>query len=221
MRELLPDPEWRDTPGTCVRCNYDLRDMPAPGRCPECGWEFDARCLSICGLAARAAGPLWRRVVWGVTLVGFVLFAYTWPLFLMMGWVVLVVVAAGFAGTMVFMLSTSRRERRGTERFLFSRSGIARASTSTSDDGMQEEAAVIPWQRPVRIELKPVGPYWANLTIWFYWEQMQPTVAFRAGVRCPRERLDEVRATLEAFAAGAVVEAVRPPAAPPTTREQV
>lgn len=221
MRELLPDPDWRDTPGTCVRCNYDLRDMPAPGRCPECGWEFDAKCLSICGLAARAAGPLWRRVVWGVTLVGFVLFAYTWPLFLMMGWVVLVVVAAGFAGTMVYMLSTSRRERRGTERFLFSRSGIARASTSTSDDGMQEEAAVIAWQRPVKIELKPVGPFWANLTIWFYEAEAQPTEAFRAGVRCPRERLDEVRGTLEAFAAGAVVEAVRPPAAPPKIRERV
>ncbi|MCH8859402.1 MAG: hypothetical protein IID54_07490, partial [Proteobacteria bacterium] len=51
----------------CRRCGYNLRSLPADGKCPECG---SAVAISIHGFYLRFAPPAWvRRLALGAKLL--------------------------------------------------------------------------------------------------------------------------------------------------------
>ena len=69
---LASPPPW------CPECGYDLAGLPAEGRCPECGWGYDAEGVVLYGrlvadLDARARPTRTDRVagaIVGVVLAG-------------------------------------------------------------------------------------------------------------------------------------------------------
>ena len=73
----------------CRRCGYNLRSLPADGKCPECG---SAVAISIHGFYLRFAPPAWvRRVALGAKLlVGAAVTA-------ILGWIIMI--AVGIAVT--------------------------------------------------------------------------------------------------------------------------
>lgn len=59
MRPEPPPPPPPAPPKKCPQCGYLLRGLPAQGRCPECGWAYDANVLVLYGqpLGRATRGP--------------------------------------------------------------------------------------------------------------------------------------------------------------------
>ncbi len=82
MPERLQQPDTRmveaDTP--CVNCNYNLRDQPISGQCPECGTPVVCSGQAV---GVRDADPCWaKRVSLGLNLM-------LWGVVVLLGWVAL------------------------------------------------------------------------------------------------------------------------------------
>lgn len=215
MAETLPDPAWQSTPGVCLRCAYDLKDLAAPGVCPECAWAFDASCLLVYGIPETGGGPLWRRFAWAALGLVTVILMTIWPVLFLMWWPAPLLVLAACGGGIFYLLSTSKRERRGTERLLFSPSGLARAALKLTEDGRAEEGIVVPWGAGAAVSIERIGPFWAKLSLVTHTDDGRQST-FRAGIRCPQAMIPTVLSTINAYARGESPSPAAPPTAPPT-----
>ena len=167
---VSPPEPTRDLPvgfrlEACPRCEYSLIGLPAQHRCPECGFEYDGRTFVLTGISRGATSiQTGRKLMWlfvafgawlGFSLIGLLVTAApSWmPLALMMLW----------AGLFVYLVFTSRRERRGLERVLFAAGGFGYFANVSS--GVVTEAKMVPWQEVDTVVIERKGANWHRIRI--------------------------------------------------------
>src|SRR5262249_34896677 len=152
----------------CIACQYQLQGLAVEGLCPECGTPYSARRLELQGIPAAASrGPWWRRVVWiGLVVMGVLLSQFLPVLIIALGslgaWASLFILPLLSAG-LIFMAAASRRERRGSERLIFSPGGIGQLPIKLAADGTQSDSVFTPWGAANAVELKRVSAFWRKL----------------------------------------------------------
>jgi len=196
----LPDPVWSEGAVVCLACSYSLQGLEAPGLCPECGAAYEARQLVIAGVPRSIGGgspP--RRILAAVLLIGGIAFVYTWPILLSISWLLCLMAATLVVGPLVYLLATSRRERRGVERFVLTPSGITRIPLR-GDAGAPgaHDLAFTPWGDANAVELRQISTVWRRLRIGRRSGHDRITgVIFDAGIRCPGGVEARVRQEIE------------------------
>lgn len=224
MAVPLPDPVWDPDPANCARCGYALGGLARPGVCPECSLPFAERHLIMAGLVSRARrAPLGRRIAWVAVIGAFVAITMLWPVFLVFDALLLVVTLLVATGGLAWLLATSRRERRSTERFLFTPGGVARLALTaqqrgpgaSATSGAGHDSVFTPWDGANAVEFKRISPYWRRIRIGIAQPggPLQRTV-FEAGVRCP----DSTAAGAEQAVRELVARGLIAPAPHPTPR---
>lgn len=205
MANQLPDPSWTEAAELCVGCGYCLRGLTPPGRCPECGVPFEGRQLLLYGVPHRAASRWnFRTFSWIGLAVIVVVFSQCWPLVLMaLPWYFTVAGAGLLLVWLVAMMATSRRERRGAERFVISPAGIARLPLNDPADGQPLDTTLVAWGEADGVLLKRVSPFWKKLQIgvWDGGGKLSALV-FEAGVRCPDAAAEEVLRVIREYLNG-------------------
>lgn len=194
----LADPRWTAADPICIACQYQLAGLASEGLCPECGTAYTARRLELQGIpSAISGGKWWRRLVWiGLIVVGGVLSQF-WPFLLLLGggfgaWAALFVFVLLVVG-IIAMIATSKRERRGSERLIFTPAGIGQLPLKPAAEGVQVDSVFMPWGAANSVELKRVSAFWRTLRIGAVARPGAPmTPIFRAGVRCPDAAAEEV-----------------------------
>ncbi len=195
-REPLPMPKVVGHSANCMSCGYSLDGIPAPGYCPECGVRFgDGACvIEFAGVARRAGGPKWRRVVWIVLaivsiiyfqLIGLIIFSYPW--------VALVGFAAIVSGVVGMAVSGKQQKKTGVEVFSVTPDGIGRREFR----GHEENTEFIRWDggHPV-IKLDRVSRVWARIKIGVRGSDGKQQLLLDAGFRCPAEDLEVLHALI-------------------------
>lgn len=195
----LQPPEWREVPEFCAGCGYALQGLASPGSCPECGLRFDEQTLVMIGIPRRGSttSPM-RRVLWGVVLVGgvvwlnglgFMAFEPTVFLVLGLGWLI----------GLIALLATGKRERSATQPLIFSAGGFGLASDAQTDAGRTLQT----WAEVDGYRFTRLGAKWYRLQLGHEAPHRRDdpsaalrTVTFEAGVRCSDEDADRVRETL-------------------------
>ena len=173
----------------------------------------------------RGGSPTWRRVVWIVLFVGFLLCTQLAPL--LIGFVEASFGTAGLVGlfsfgglaglalvgVLIFMIATGRRERDGVERADRDAPGrracraAARAEDPSQADG---ESGLAPWGAADTVEITRISPVWHRLRIGVGAMGRVHQVTFEAGIRCPEQWAPLVQHELQTRLA----EAPRPDAPP-------
>ncbi len=194
-RRALPDPQLVQSAPFCLKCGYSLEGLRAPNACPECGLIFEDGRLMLAGVpkvATAQVNPL-RRFVWVVV---FVL-----ALGLYFGWLILIQLypwlLAGMAGVLlicvVWLLSTSQRERSAYERFVVTSDGIARLPFKMKEGEANIDTVFVAWGDADAYQLKRVGPFWKRLIVCRRGVgNVMEHVIFDAGIRCPDEQAQMV-----------------------------
>ncbi len=217
----LPDPQWTEGPLECVGCGYSLDGLAIPGRCPECGAPFDSQVMVLHGVARSSSGTsLWRRLAWIGLAVGAMIVTQAWPFLLMFSWMVLVAALVAVLAGIIFMVATGRRERAGTERFMFTSAGVARLPAKRDDRGPGMDAVFIPYSPTARLRVDPISPFWRRVRIETPDTHGVHQVVFDAGFRCPSQHADRVEATIRAAMQGTAMPTdhpTAPPLHPPVT----
>jgi hypothetical protein len=207
----LPDPVWTSLTGLCVVCGYSLDGLAAPGRCPECGAPFDLRQLVVCGVFEGSRGG-WTVRTWGwvgLSVSLFILIQCMVPM-LAWSWEVTLALLLALVGGVIWMIASNKRERSGSERFVFSGAGIARLPLKQPTSGVKLDSAFVPWGNASVVELQKISPVWWKLRIG------EPsgeavTWVFKAGVRCPLEGADRLRGEIRALMESASAAPARDP----------
>jgi hypothetical protein len=199
MAAPLPDPQWQDRAAICIACGYSLEGLAIEGCCPECGAVYTARQLVIAGVPTRAGAGGWRSAAWAVLIVVGVIHAYTWTLQLMLSPWVAVFVTFGFFGALIALVSTNKRERGGTERFVITPGGIQRLPMKFDAGSTRLDSIYVPWGAADDIELRRISSVWRRLRIG---KRVRTGIdpIFDAGIRCP----DAMAAEVHSIIAGAI-----------------
>jgi hypothetical protein len=205
MTKQLPDPAWTEAAELCVGCGYCLRGLEPPGRCPECGVPFEGRQLLLYGVPHRAASRSnFRTLSWIALAVIVAVFSQCWPLVLLsLPWYFAAAGAGLLLAWLIAMVATSRRERRGAERFVISPAGIARLPLNDPADGQPLDTTLIPWGAADGVLLKRVSPFWRRLQIGVRDDSGRlSALVFEAGVRCPDAAAEEVLSVIRGYLGG-------------------
>ncbi len=206
----LPERAFVPFPDACPGCGYDLAGAERLPRCPECGIPIDAAspCLAIACVPKRSPGPVWRRVVWTVIILGFLLMTQGWFVVVAISpWLLLGVFLVLTAST-ITMLRTGTPSKRSTEVVVFTTHGFGRSAWGTK--GTDEFHA---WEGEYRAKGSVVSAFWQRLKI-----LRRPTTPaagappappdarpiFEAGLRCDQSKLDILTACIDAYARGEV-----------------
>lgn len=197
--DRLPEPAWTRSAEICLRCNYSLHGLAAPGLCPECGTPYVAQQLLLAGVAKQSrATPLGRRLAWAAVGGGLLLFALIWPLLLMFNFVALLIVIIALVGGLIALLVTGRRERRGTERFVITPAGIARIPLRIQPGTDGFDSVMIPWDGSNCVQITRISTVWRSLRIGTADSTgRMRAVIFDAGFRCPDAAAPEVEAVIK------------------------
>ena len=218
-RAALPDPDWTDAAIACTGCGYSLVGLPVPGSCPECGQEYEARQLILAGIPAVTSGassPL-RSLAWAAILILGVIHAYTVMIqFMLLPWVIPLALTLLLAGAIAAMLLSGPRDRRGTERFCITPSGLARMPRKFDPATTRCDNACIRWADCDAVELQRISAVWRRLRIGRQAPSGRLTdIRFQAGIRCPDAAADIVLTTIRGYLAPA--QSPARPAHPPTS----
>ncbi len=221
MARHLPEPELLDHPNHCLRCGYDIETLAAPGHCPECGLFYMSQAVALCGTVqtARAATPLWRKLLWAFVIIDAIVISQGFGvmLFIVRAYALFLGAVVALIGAVTLLLLTGKGSASSdVERLIFVPGGVGRTRFKQSDD-IGETNRFIEFEGPVQIELKPVSDVWARVRV----RRVNPngTVGARlldAGVRCPKAIRGEVRGALQRAADGSGPAPEHPPTAPPT-----
>lgn len=206
-RQALPDPQFTAQESGCLACAYPLTGLGAAGSCPECGAAYGGDVVVLHGVPGRvSAGPLWRRLVWVAITVVAVLFSQLFVVLLISPAtrVVAGVLFLALAGGVIAMLATSRRERAGSERMIFTQAGIRQMPMRGHDTSPDRVEAFMEWGLANAVELRRVSPFWRRVRIGYVSAPgRRMTLIFDAGVRCPDDAAPRVEALLAQFVTGA------------------
>lgn len=199
-QRVLPEPSFVQHAPFCLRCGYNLEGLAPPNTCPECGLFFEAGTLIVAGIPrsmTKNSSPI-RRLVWVLLLVlsagfylswGFIIFRFKW---FALAW------AGAIIGLLVWLLSTSQRERRAYERFAFTRDGIARLPYAMKAGETNIDTVFVAWEDADSFVIRRVGPFWKRLIVGKRGAggEIAETV-FDAGFRCSDEHAMTVRDAME------------------------
>jgi hypothetical protein len=127
--------------------------------------------------------------MWGIFIGGWCVHAYTWSLWLAWGGLYLVGAITGvLAIGIIWLVATGPRERRGTERFVVTPSGIARVASKVDPGSRRLDTIFIPWGVSDRAQVERISPVWKRLRIGRLSEGLygrMRDIVFDAGFRCP------------------------------------
>ncbi len=212
MPRTLPDPAWAP-PGFCVRCGYLLTGLTAPGRCPECGAPFLEQQLVLYGVP-RTGTSRGRRATWALLIVAAAIFSQTWVVLLMHSWMLGAAIGITIIAGLIALVLTSRRERGGAERLVFSPLGVVRLPLQNPDEHERFDSAVVSLRGVSLVELRRISPMWYRLRLGTIWPGGERLIVLDAGIRCPDALAAEVRQAIEGHLRQAQeVAAVEPPSA--------
>ncbi|MFO0832354.1 MAG: hypothetical protein U0637_11020 [Phycisphaerales bacterium] len=199
-KRVLPEPAFVQHAPFCLRCAYSLEGLRPPNACPECGLRFDEGQLIFVGVPRDTAKhtPVHRRVVWvALFVLGAGLWLLSGLLIVRYPWVALAWFAA-VAGCVVYLATTSQRERSAYERFAVTDSGIARMPIRIRQGEVNIDTVFVPWGDAGSFVIQRVGPFWKRLQVGTQNSKgkiVQPV--FDAGFRCADEHAALVRDALE------------------------
>ncbi|MBX3376971.1 MAG: hypothetical protein KF678_08210 [Phycisphaeraceae bacterium] len=213
MTTHLPDPQWSEAAALCPACGYSLTGLAFPVTCPECGQLHTGRQFIVHGVPSiRSATKPWRLAAIIILCTGSFCLLQALGFFLAMnlGWLFLFIIGTLILAT-IALIVTGGRGRNGSKcRMIFVDRGVY--LTPLKIDAAKEISAdqgFIRFSGDERATLTPVGTAWAHLRL----ARPDGTVPFRAGIRCPRERADELLATIDELIRGRSANAT---GAPPT-----
>ena len=206
----LPFPQLVELFPDCLSCGYSLEGIPVPGNCPECGLMIDPppSVLLVRGVAKSSGGPRWRRVVWILIavfgfiysqLLGLIVFAYPW-----IGFILFLALIAALSA----MLVTGKQKKKGTELFVFNRSGFSRWTK-----GSHPTTRIFsPWQGVKRgAKIKRISTVWASLKLVSVNDDGKHRVDFECGFRCRDHDIPIIQQIMDAFTDGLLLDEIEFP----------
>lgn len=152
----------------CPRCGYSLQGLGDSGNCPECGLDFDPQTIVIKGIPrAISTTPLHRKILWLIVIgIG----TFMPQLFLTITVspsqsfnIIVSSIGCAWVAIIVYLLMTGKRERSGTESFIFSSAGFGIASHLHSDTPGQ--TTLNEWQQVRTYQIDRLGSRWHRFRI--------------------------------------------------------
>lgn len=201
MPTFLPDPAWVDHPDSCLVCGYSLEGAPEL-RCPECGSPFEKKQLVLHGvMRTRSHSSPLRKWLWFFCVAFGIAVAYLWPLIFMYArWALFPFL--GWLALFAWLLISSPRERSGKERFIITKAGIARVQAAPQRAGTSPDSIFIRWDNADAAHLQRVSKVWRRLRIGRLDGNRLVDHILDAGVRCPEDQAEMVRATIQEYLNG-------------------
>lgn len=208
----LPDPAWQAAPKACVGCGYPLADLAGRSVCPECGTSYEASTIVLYGVprGGTASSPA-RRALWIIVAIFNIFLIQFWFLVIQVSGVFfLLCFIVGMAG-LIAMIVTSKRERRGVERYVIGTTHVFRAMSDLGKDAAKSaagrdgddagarslDAVAIPFTPTTGFRLDRVSAFWYRLRL----GTLTPAgtleqVVLDTGVRCRDQDAQPLRQAL-------------------------
>lgn len=159
------------------------------------GFSDGMSIIELAGVAKRAGGPLWRRVVWGVILAAGVVYSQGVAVLLGggMAWLALVLFAGIMAGVVGMVVSGKRHRRSGAEIFSITPDGFGRREVR----GRSEQTDFVLWGEGTPVfKIERIGSVWSRIKLGVRAEGGGQRALLNAGFRCSSEDLDVLGALI-------------------------
>lgn len=192
-KEPLPDPRWIDEADRCLRCDYDLAGISAPGLCPECGLAFDVPILILAGVPSRGTQKsAWRKWAWLGLGIGMYIAANPILVYMLVGLLAYIVFTLTVIVAATVMVWTSRGDRVGSCEIVFTISGFEFRSLRGGENLYPGQ--IHEWVGDERVVVRRVGSLWARLDIKSPGRRAR---VLRSGVRLPTDQIADVIETIQ------------------------
>ncbi len=153
---------------TCPKCGYRLEGLPAAYRCPECGYAYDEQTFVLTGIM-RGMKNLTpgRTALWILVAVGGFLGPSCVSVAAFSGRsgvaAVMMGLGAAWLGTVVYLLVSGKKERKGMAKFLFSAGGYGQCLSFA--DAAEDVIQLTPWTAGLGVVLNRNSARWQRLRI--------------------------------------------------------
>ena len=164
--------------------------------------------LLVRGVAKSSGGPKWRRIVWVfiavfafiyMQLLGLIVFRYPW-----FGFIIFLALIAALTA----MLVTGKQKKKGTEYFVFNRSGFSRWTKGSHPSTRIFES----WQGVKRgVQIKRVGTVWASFKLVSVNDDGKHHTDFQCGFRCRDHDIPIIQQVMDAFTDGVLLDNIEFP----------